>query len=60
MQSDRGDTMSEASERTFLLLQEMALLKEEKKSKSVKARQRRKQICEEIKRIAAEKKHAPG
>ena len=48
--------MSEASERTLLLLQELALLKEESKARGnpVEYRKRRKEIGEELKRIAAE------
>lgn len=54
MHSNQG--MSEASERTLLLLQELALLKEESRARgnSVEYRKRRKEIGEELKRIAAE------
>jgi hypothetical protein len=48
--------MSEASERTLLLLKELALLKECNDGKRVPARKRRKEIAQELKQIAAEKK----
>jgi hypothetical protein len=52
--------MSEASERTLLLLKELALLKElppeNGQDASAERRKRRKEIREEIKRIAAEKR----
>lgn len=55
-----GPLMSEASERTLLLLKELALLKEAPTKKgragSAERRKRRKEICDEIKQIAVEKK----
>jgi hypothetical protein len=51
--------MSKASERTLLLLQELALLKEERKKGHLQAgtgQKRQKEIREEIKQIATEKK----
>jgi hypothetical protein len=48
--------MSEASERTILLLQELALLKENKhQGRAAECRKRRREISDELKQIAAEK-----
>jgi hypothetical protein len=53
--------MSEASDRTLLLLQELAVLKEtdntEAHMSAAARRKRRKEIGEEIKQIAAEKQN---
>lgn len=48
--------MSEASERTLLLLQELSLLKEDSKErgKTAEYQKRRKEIGEELKQIASE------
>jgi hypothetical protein len=52
--------MTEASERTLLLLKELALLKElpedKRRADAAERRRRRKEIREEIKQIAAEEK----
>lgn len=52
--------MSEASERTLLLLKELALLKEKDGGKpcfqATERRNRREQISKELKQIATEKK----
>lgn len=51
--------MSEASERTLLLLKELAVLKQpEQKKAKAKSRKRRKEISDEIKHIAAEKEQS--
>ncbi len=53
--------MSEASERTLLLLKELALLKEKDGGKprfqAAERRKRREEISKELKQIATEKEH---
>lgn len=53
--------MSEASERTLLLLKELALLKEKDGGKPcvqpAERRKRRQEISQELKQIASEKEH---
>lgn len=48
---------SEASERTMVLLQELALIDETEPEPAIAA-QRRKEISDELKRIAEEKNHS--
>lgn len=55
--------MTEASDRMLILLQELAMLKEEEragKSDLAATRKRRKEIKEEMKQLAAEQKTAAG